>query len=334
MTLLSVKDLVVHFPTDDGLVKAVDGVSFSVEKGKTLGIVGESGSGKTVTSLAIMGLHKGSRAQVSGSIVIDGEEVNNKSEAQMRDLRGNKVAMIFQDALASLHPYYKVGDQIAEAYLVHHNVSKKEARQRAVEMLQRVGIPNPEKRALDYPHQFSGGMRQRAMIAMALSCNPSLIIADEPTTALDVTIQAQILELLKDLQREYGMSIILITHDLGVVSQTADDIVIMYAGKVIEQGSVDEVLHRPHHPYTWGLLKSVPQLTSDPDVRLEAIPGTPPSLINPPSGCAFHPRCPLAKTIMEKCSRIVPPLLAESTSLHHISACHIPLAERSMKAAR
>ncbi len=334
MTLLSVKDLVVHFPTDDGLVKAVDGVSFSVEKGKTLGIVGESGSGKTVTSLAIMGLHKGSRAQVSGSIVIDGEEVNNKSEAQMRDLRGNKVAMIFQDALASLHPYYKVGDQIAEAYLVHHNVSKKEARQRAVEMLQRVGIPNPEKRALDYPHQFSGGMRQRAMIAMALSCNPSLIIADEPTTALDVTIQAQILELLKDLQREYGMSIILITHDLGVVSQTADDIVIMYAGKVIEQGSVDEVLHRPHHPYTWGLLKSVPQLTSDPDVRLEAIPGTPPSLINPPSGCAFHPRCPLAKTIMEKCSRTVPPLLAESTSLHHISACHIPLAERSMKAAR
>lgn len=334
MTLLSVKDLVVHFPTDDGLVKAVDGVSFSVEKGKTLGIVGESGSGKTVTSLAIMGLHKGSRAQVSGSIVIDGEEVNNKSEAQMRDLRGNKVAMIFQDALASLHPYYKVGDQIAEAYLVHHNVSKKEARQRAVEMLQRVGIPNPEKRALDYPHQFSGGMRQRAMIAMALSCNPSLIIADEPTTALDVTIQAQILELLKDLQREYGMSIILITHDLGVVSQTADDIVIMYAGKVIEQGSVDEVLHRPHHPYTWGLLKSVPQLTSDPDVRLEAIPGTPPSLINPPSGCAFHPRCPLATSIMEKCSRIVPPLLAESTSLHHISACHIPLAERSMKAAR
>ena len=334
MTLLSVKDLVVHFPTDDGLVKAVDGVSFSVEKGKTLGIVGESGSGKTVTSLAIMGLHKGSRAQVSGSIVIDGEEVNNKSEAQMRDLRGNKVAMIFQDALASLHPYYKVGDQIAEAYLVHHNVSKKEARQRAVEMLQRVGIPNPEKRALDYPHQFSGGMRQRAMIAMALSCNPSLIIADEPTTALDVTIQAQILELLKDLQREYGMSIILITHDLGVVSQTADDIVIMYAGKVIEQGSVDEVLHRPHHPYTWGLLKSVPQLTSDPDVRLEAIPGTPPSLINPPSGCAFHPRCPLAITIMEKCSRTVPPLLAESTSLHHISACHIPLAERSMKAAR
>lgn len=334
MTLLSVKDLVVHFPTDDGLVKAVDGVSFSVEKGKTLGIVGESGSGKTVTSLAIMGLHKGSRAQVSGSIVIDGEEVNNKSEAQMRDLRGNKVAMIFQDALASLHPYYKVGDQIAEAYLVHHNVSKKEARQRAVEMLQRVGIPNPEKRALDYPHQFSGGMRQRAMIAMALSCNPSLIIADEPTTALDVTIQAQILELLKDLQREYGMSIILITHDLGVVSQTADDIVIMYAGKVIEQGSVDEVLHRPHHPYTWGLLKSVPQLTSDPDVRLEAIQGTPPSLINPPSGCAFHPRCPLATSIMEKCSRIVPPLLAESTSLHHISACHIPLAERSMKAAR
>ena len=334
MTLLSVKDLIVHFPTDDGLVKAVDGVSFTVEKGKTLGIVGESGSGKSVTSLAIMGLHKGSRAQVSGSIVIDGEDVNTKSEAQMRDLRGNKVAMIFQDALASLHPYYKVGDQIAEAFLVHHNVSKKEARQRAVEMLQRVGIPNPEKRALDYPHQFSGGMRQRAMIAMALSCNPSLIIADEPTTALDVTIQAQILELLKDLQREYGMSIILITHDLGVVSQTADDIVIMYAGKVIEQGSVDEVLHRPHHPYTWGLLKSVPQLTSDPDVRLEAIPGTPPSLINPPSGCAFHPRCPLATTIMEKCSRTVPPLLAESTSLHHISACHIPLAERSMKAAR
>ena len=334
MSLLRVDDLKVHFPTEDGLVKAVNGISFSLEKGETLGIVGESGSGKSVTSLALMGLHKGSRAQISGSIYIAGEEINSKTEAEMRQLRGNKVAMIFQDALASLHPYFKVGDQIAEAYLVHNNVSRSDAHKRAIEMLRRVGINDPEKRALDYPHQFSGGMRQRAMIAMALSCNPSLIIADEPTTALDVTIQAQILELLKDLQREYGMSIILITHDLGVVSQTADKILIMYAGKAVEEGSVDDVLHRPQHPYTWGLLKSVPQLKGDPEKRLEVIPGNPPSLINAPQGCAFHPRCQFAASRLAQCSTEVPILQIDPNAKTHTSACHIPLEERVSKVLR
>ena len=224
---LEVKDLKVHFPTEDGLVRAVDGVSFSVEKGKTLGIVGESGSGKSVTSLAVMGLHKETRAQVSGEILIDGIDVNASSEADVRKLRGKSMAMIFQDALAALHPYYKVGSQIAEAYRVHHDVSKKAAHARAIEMLDRVGIPDPAKRAEAYPHQFSGGMRQRAMIAMALSCNPSLLIADEPTTALDVTVQAQILDLLRDLQKEFGSAIILITHDLGVVAEIADEILLM-----------------------------------------------------------------------------------------------------------
>ena len=328
-SILNVKNLSVSFSTEDGLVQAVNDVSFTVESGKTLGIVGESGSGKSVTSLALMGLHKGSRAKVSGEILLGSDDINQKSESEMREFRGKRIAMIFQDALASLHPYFPVGKQIAEAYLVHNKVSKKVAHERAIEMLNRVGIPNPDKRALDFPHQFSGGMRQRAMIAMALSCNPSLIIADEPTTALDVTIQAQILELLRDLQKEFGMSIILITHDLGVVSETADDILIMYAGRIVEKGSVREVLDSPQHPYTWGLMKSVPQLTSNPDERLPAIAGTPPSLINIPSGCAFHPRCEFAQANV--CTQAVPPLRAESGNPLHQNACVIPINERLKK---
>lgn len=326
---LEVKDLKVHFPTDDGLVKAVDGISFSVERGKTLGIVGESGSGKSVTSLAILGLQKGSRAQLSGEIWVDGKEIIAATEEEVRLLRGNSMAMIFQDALAALHPYFTVGSQIAEAYKVHNNVSEKVAFARAIEMLDRVGIPDPAKRAQDYAHQFSGGMRQRAMIAMALSCNPSLLIADEPTTALDVTVQAQILDLLRDLQKEFGSAIILITHDLGVVAETADDVLIMYAGKAIEFGSVRDILKKPQHPYAWGLLASIPRLTGSADVELRAIAGTPPSLISVPSGCAFHPRCAYASRVGTACSQEVPSLLDIEIGGRHQVRCHLDRSDRS-----
>lgn len=320
---LEVKNLSVAFPTEDGIVQAVDSLSFSVEKGKTLGIVGESGSGKSVTSLAILGLQKGSKAQVSGEIWVDGNEIISSSESEVRKLRGKAMSMIFQDALAALHPYYTVGHQIAEAYLVHNKVSKKVAAARAVEMLDRVGIPEPHKRVNDYPHQFSGGMRQRAMIAMALSCNPSLLIADEPTTALDVTVQAQILELLRDLQKEFGTAIILITHDLGVVAETADDILLMYAGKQIEFGTVRDVLQVPQHPYAWGLLTSIPRLTGDPSLALTAIQGAPPSLISVPSGCAFHPRCTYVENVGAACANIIPELLPVSEGKHHSVRCHM-----------
>lgn len=325
---LQVNDLKVHFPTEDGLVKAVDGLSFSVEKGKTLGIVGESGSGKSVTSLAIMGLHKESRAQVSGQILLEGTDIVAASEDEVRKLRGRQMAMIFQDALAALHPYYKVGDQIAEAYRVHNSVSKKEAKKRAIEMLDRVGIPDPAKRADSYPHQFSGGMRQRAMIAMALSCNPSLLIADEPTTALDVTVQAQILDLLRDLQKEFGSAIILITHDLGVVAEFADDILLMYAGRGIEYGTARDLLKTPQHPYAWGLLSSIPRLEGDPTIKLPFIEGTPPSLINPPKGCAFAPRCKYAARVGGACEVQMPELLPVSTSSAHQVRCHLDLNNR------
>ena len=320
---LSVKDLKVHFPTDDGIVKAVDGISFTLEKGKTLGIVGESGSGKSVTSLAIMGLHKESRAQVSGEILVDGIDVVASSENEVRELRGKSMAMIFQDALAALHPYYTVGNQIAEAYRVHNNVSKKAAETRAIEMLDLVGIPDPAKRAESYPHQFSGGMRQRAMIAMALSCNPSLLIADEPTTALDVTVQAQILDLLRDLQKEFGSAIILITHDLGVVAEIADDILLMYAGREIEGGSTRDLLKNPQHPYAWGLLSSIPRLTGDPTISLPFIEGTPPSLINPPTGCSFNPRCKYVDRVGGACSVQVPDLIEIPGSSGHAVRCHL-----------
>ncbi|CAB4911046.1 unannotated protein [freshwater metagenome] len=327
-SFLEVKNLCVNFPTDDGLVKAVDNLSFSVEKGKTLGIVGESGSGKSVTSLAILGLHKGSKAQVSGQIFVGGVEVNSSSESDVRKLRGNQMAMIFQDSLTALNPYYTIGDQIVEAYQVHNKVSKAEAKKHAIEMLDRVGIPEPQKRVDDYPHQFSGGMRQRAMIAMALSCNPSLLIADEPTTALDVTVQAQILELLRQLQKDFGTAIILITHDLGVVAETADDVLLMYAGKAVEYGSVRDVLQKPQHPYGWGLLTSIPRLTGDPDKKLSAISGTPPSLISVPSGCAFNPRCNYVSMVGPACSASVPELLPVSNGAHHLVRCHLDAQSR------
>lgn len=325
---LEVKNLNVNFPTDDGLVKAVDDLSFSVQKGRTLGLVGESGSGKSVTSLAILGLHKGSRAQVSGQIFVGGVEVNSSSESEVRKLRGRQMAMIFQDSLTALNPFYTIGDQIIEAFQVHNKVSKAQAKKHAVDMLDRVGIAQPQKRVDDYPHQFSGGMRQRAMIAMALSCDPSLLIADEPTTALDVTVQAQILELLGQLQKDFGTAIILITHDLGVVAETADDVLLMYAGKAVEYGSVRDVLQKPQHPYGWGLLNSIPRLTGDPNKRLAAITGMPPSLISVPSGCAFHPRCGYVKTVGSACQGVVPELLPVSDGQHHLVRCHLDVKTR------
>jgi peptide/nickel transport system ATP-binding protein len=288
---LSVRDLYVRFSTEDGIVKAVDGLSFDLEKGRTLGIVGESGSGKSVTNLAVLGLHNPQSTEIRGEILLDGQELVGARERTMEKLRGNTMAMIFQDPLTALSPYYTVGRQIAEPYRKHTGASKREARLRTIEMLEKVGIPQPKLRVDDYPHQFSGGMRQRAMIAMALVCNPALLIADEPTTALDVTVQAQILDLLKDLQQEFGSAIILITHDLGVVANVADDVMVMYAGRVQERGSVKEVLRSPQHPYTWGLLSSMPRLGGDVGEALSPIPGNPPSLLNPPSGCPFHPRC-------------------------------------------
>jgi peptide/nickel transport system ATP-binding protein len=288
---VDVRDLVVKFPTDDGVVQAVDGLSYTVERGRTLGIVGESGSGKSVSSLALLGLYRKTTAQVTGQIWVDGTDLLTISMEAMRRLRGNEIAMIFQDPLSALHPFYTVGDQIVEAYRVHNDVSKTAAKARTVEMLDRVGIPNPDKRADDYPHQFSGGMRQRAMIAMALVCNPALLIADEPTTALDVTVQAQILELIKDLQREFNSAVIMITHDLGVIAETADDVVVMYGGRCVESGSVRDIFYRPQMPYTWGLLSSMPRLDKVRKERLRPIAGTPPSLINLPKGCVFAPRC-------------------------------------------
>jgi len=288
---LQVRDLRVHFPTDDGVVKSVDGLSFALNRGQTLGIVGESGSGKSVTSLSIMGLHKLGTARIDGEILLDGENLVGASAERVRSLRGKRMAMIFQDPLSAMHPFYSVGNQIVEAYRVHHDVSKAVARKHAIDMLDRVGIPQPKSRVDDYPHQFSGGMRQRAMIAMALSCDPELLIADEPTTALDVTVQAQILDLIRDLQQEFNSAVIIITHDLGVVAELADDILVMYAGRSVEYGTAHSIFNAPQHPYTWGLLGSMPRLDRERTERLIPIPGTPPSLINVPDGCPFHPRC-------------------------------------------
>ncbi len=323
---LEVRDLRIHFPTDDGLVKSVDGVSFSLERGRTLGIVGESGSGKSVTSLGILGLHKGGRAVTTGEIWLDGEELVAAPAEQVRRLRGKKMAMIFQDPMSSLHPFYTIGAQIIEAYRVHNDVSKKLARAHAIDLLGRVGIPRPASRVDDHPHQFSGGMRQRAMIAMALSCNPELLIADEPTTALDVTVQAQILDLISDLQREFDSAVIVITHDLGVVAEVADDILVMYAGKPVEQAGTAELFARAEHPYTWGLLSSMPRLDRDRQDRLVPIPGTPPSLIDVPPGCAFSPRCAFAQRNGDRCTTEVPALLACSPG--HRVACHLEPGDR------
>jgi peptide/nickel transport system ATP-binding protein len=323
---LRLNDLRVHFPTDDGLVRSVDGLSFELERGRTLGIVGESGSGKSVTSLAILGLHKGGHAKLSGEIWLDGQELVSASPEDVRALRGQKMAMIFQDPLSSMHPYYTIGHQIIEAYRIHNKVSKRAARDRAIEMLDRVGIPQARTRVDDYPHQFSGGMRQRAMIAMALSCNPELLIADEPTTALDVTVQAQILDLIRDLQQEFNSAVIIITHDLGVVAELAEDILVMYGGKAVEYGSSEDIFYRPEHPYTWGLLGSMTRLDRERQDRLLPITGSPPSLINVPPGCAFHPRCPYAGRNGERSRTEVPPM--RETGPGHLVACHLPKSER------
>jgi peptide/nickel transport system ATP-binding protein len=322
---LDVRDLRIHFTTDDGIVRAVDGLSFALERGKTLGIVGESGSGKSVTSLGILGLHRRGAAKVEGEVWLDGEELIGASPEHVRHLRGAKMAMIFQDPLTAMHPYFTIGAQIIEAYRVHNKVSKAEAKKHAIEMLDRVGIPQPAKRVDDYPHQFSGGMRQRAMIAMALVNDPQLLIADEPTTALDVTVQAQILDLIRDLQTEFNSAVIIITHDLGVVAELADDILVMYGGKCVEYGTAQTIFRRPEHPYAWGLLGSMPRVDRDVRERLIPIKGTPPSLINPPGGCSFHPRCPYVERNGIPCKTVVP-TLAEGSD--HGVSCHIPPADR------
>jgi peptide/nickel transport system ATP-binding protein len=323
---LEVRDLRIQFPTDDGVVKAVDGVSFTLERGRTLGIVGESGSGKSVTSLGILGLHNPRSTQMSGEIWLNGIELVSASPEEVRRLRGKDMAMIFQDPLSSLHPFYTIGKQIVEAYRVHNDVSKAVARTHAIDMLGRVGIPRPQSRVDDYPHQFSGGMRQRAMIAMALCCDPELLIADEPTTALDVTVQAQILDLIGDLQREFNSAVIIITHDLGVVAEVADDILVMYAGRPVEYASTVDIFGAPEHPYTWGLLSSMPRLDKDRQERLVPIPGTPPSLINVPPGCAFNPRCVYGHLNGGR-SETERPELVEHVPGHQV-ACHLSRTEQ------
>jgi peptide/nickel transport system ATP-binding protein len=321
--LLEVKDLKVHFPTDDGLVKAVDGVSYTLQPGETLGIVGESGSGKSVSSLTVMGLITRKQANISGEVLFQGQDLLTIPKDEMRTIRGAKISMIFQDPMTSLHPFYKVGYQIAEAILEHQEISKQEALDQAVEMLSRVNIPHPKDRADQFPHEFSGGMRQRAMIAMALSLNPDVLIADEPTTALDVTVQAQILDLIDRLKSEFNAAVIIITHDLGVVAEHCDNIMVMYAGKAAEFGNTDDIYYKPLHPYTWGLLNSIPRLDEEKKARLNPIRGLPPSLIQVPPGCAFHPRCPYR---FEPCDRDVPALLPVDG--HHASACHLALADK------
>jgi peptide/nickel transport system ATP-binding protein len=320
--LLAVEDLRVHFPTDDGLVKAVDGVSLSLAPGETLGVVGESGSGKSVTFLTLMGLVTSKQAKISGTAMFKGQDLLSMPADELRTIRGAQISMIFQDPMTSLHPYYKVGQQIAEAILTHGDISKSDAWDQAVDMLGKVNIPKPAERADQYPHEFSGGMRQRAMIAMALSLNPDLLIADEPTTALDVTVQAQILDLIDRLKQEFNAAVIIITHDLGVVAEHCDQIMVMYAGKVVEQGNREDIYYGSQHPYTWGLLRSIARLDDVGD-RLVPIMGLPPSLIFVPDGCAFHPRCPYA---FDKCKTEVPPLLP--TDGHHASACHLSLADK------
>jgi peptide/nickel transport system ATP-binding protein/oligopeptide transport system ATP-binding protein len=293
--LVEVKNLQTYFYTEEGVVKAVDGVDYEIYPGETLGIVGESGCGKSVTSLSIMRLVESPPGKIEGGVInFQGKDLTKLSEKEMRKIRGNDISMIFQEPMTSLNPVYTVGDQIIEAIMLHKGVKRKEARQQAIEMLQKVGIPLPEQRVDEYPHQLSGGMRQRVMIAMALSCDPQLLIADEPTTALDVTIQAQILELMNSLKESYGMAIMMITHDLGVIAEVSDRVAVMYAGKVVEYTDVDSLFEDPKHPYTWGLMNSIPKLDKDVE-RLEAIPGSVPSPLNFPEGCKFNTRCPLAE---------------------------------------
>ena len=322
-TILSVKNLQVSFQTFDGKVQAVRGIDFDLKKGETLAIVGESGSGKSVTTRSIMQLLSTNALIENGEIIFEQENILEKSESEMQQIRGKKIAMIFQDPMTSLDPTMKVGLQVAESMIKHLKLSKKEALQQAVQLLEQVGIPNAEKRVNDYPHQFSGGQRQRIVIAIALACNPDILIADEPTTALDVTIQAQILELLKEIQQKQGTSIIFITHDLGVVANVADRVAVMYAGKIVEYGLVDEIFYNPRHPYTWGLLCSMPSL--EEEGSLYTIPGTPPDLLNPPKGDAFALRSDYALDIdFEE----MPPMFAVSNT--HAAATWL-LDERAPK---
>ena len=328
--LLEVTDLEVSFETEDGVVRAVDGVSFTVRSGEVVAIVGESGSGKSVTAMTLMGLTRGPNARFAGSAKFEGNELITASEAELQRVRGAAIAMVFQDPMSSLDPVYRIGDQIVEQIRVHdRDVSKAQALDRAIELMERVGIPHASRRARSYPHEFSGGMRQRVMIAMALSCSPRLLIADEPTTALDVTIQAQILEELRQLRAETGAGVILVTHDLGVVADIADRIVVMYSGRVVEQGTLDELFYDPQHPYTWGLLGSITRVDRDRSQRLPAIPGVPPSLLRPPVGCHFRTRCPHA---YDRCAE-VPELIARLPDApDHLDRCWLePERKRKLR---
>ena len=319
MALLEVEDLTVSFRTPDGIVQAVRGVSYTVEAGQTLGIVGESGSGKSVSTQTITGLTKGAR--VSGRALFEGQDLLTVSPAQLQAIRGAKIGMIFQDPLSSLHPYYRVGWQIVEMIRLHdHDMSKDDARKRAVELLRLVGIPQPDTRVHDYPHQFSGGMRQRAMIAMAMALNPALLIADEPTTALDVTVQAQVLRVIGRMQEMFGTAVILITHDLGVIADVADEVLVMYGGKIMERADRRTLFYASHHPYTEGLLHSLPAYGGARG-RLLPIPGQPPSLLDPPPGCPFAPRCAY---VMDRCRTEMPPLDPAGDQPGHVSACWLP----------
>ena len=327
--LLEVKDLKVSFRTEDGIVRAVDGVSFSIAKGEVLGIVGESGSGKSVTMMSVMRLIIDPNAVFEGQVIYKGRDLMKVGQDAMREVRGAEIAMIFQDPMTSLNPVYRVGWQIAEQIREHEGSTKAQANNRATELLGAVGIPNPKQRVNDYPHQFSGGMRQRVMIAMALSCNPDLLIADEPTTALDVTIQAQILELIGRLKADFGSAVVLITHDMGVVADVADRVIVMYAGRAVERGSKRDLFYDPQHPYTWGLLGSIPRLDRPKPERLTAIQGTPPSLINLPEGCSFGPRCPQR---FDRCVEVPP--LEDRLRNGHLDACFLePETKRSRREA-
>jgi peptide/nickel transport system ATP-binding protein/oligopeptide transport system ATP-binding protein len=324
--LLRVDDLRVSFVTEDGIVKAVDGVSFTVDRGEVVAIVGESGSGKSVTAMTLMGLTRGPNAKFGGSATFEGQDLVTAKEDRLRKIRGAGIAMVFQDPMSSLDPVYKIGRQIVEQIRVHdHQVSKAQAYDRAIELLERVGIPRAAERINSYPHEFSGGMRQRVMIAMALSNRPKLLIADEPTTALDVTIQAQILEEFKQLRHERESGVILVTHDLGVVADIADRVVVMYAGRVVEQGTLDEIFYDPQHPYTWGLLGSITRVDRDRSERLLAIPGMPPSLMRPPQGCHFRPRCPFA---FEKCTEIPELTSRLPESADHLDRCWLQVEQK------
>ena len=322
--ILTVEDLRVSFATEDGVVQAVDGVSFELAAGEVLAIVGESGCGKSVTAQTLTGLTRATNARITGSVKYRDREINGLDDNQLRDIRGEQIAMVFQDPMCALNPVYRVGDQIAEMIRAHRDVSKKEAQSRAVELLRSVGIPNPERRVRHYPHEFSGGMRQRVMIAMALALEPDILIADEPTTALDVTIQAQILQLIDQLNRERDLAVILITHDLGVVAEIADRVLVMYAGQVVEDATLDEIFYEPKHPYTWGLLGSLARLDQPRTARLAQIPGAPPSLLAPPSGCRFAPRC---SHVFDECAEL-PPLEAR-TGGEHLDRCWLDNAEKA-----